>query len=343
MSKLFLICCLGLLGCSSGLHTNTPTAGEDSLELISVEKVWDRAAHNGFTGLARFKGHWYISFREGDTHGVDLTGSIRIIRMDPGGAWRSVGLIEDDSADLREGHLSVNHADDEMLLLGTRAYPGDAEVTHRSFAVSTKDGQQWSQMRDAGEPNFWLSMVESHETGFYTFGNNTQSRSHLRLYHSKDGHAWAIHAADLGLREYPNAASIVFADHGSAYCLLRRDRGDMHAKLGKAQPPFTQWRWHDLGIRIGAPAMVELPDGRLLASMRLYPEGSTIESGWEVWLGWVDPVRGTLTPTLQLPAGGDCGNPSMIVEGDTLWMSYYSSHEGKSSIYLAKINISGME
>jgi hypothetical protein len=75
--------------------------------------------------------------------------------------------------------------------------------------------------------------------------------------------------------------------------------------------------------------------------MRLYPEGSTIKSGWEVWLAWVDPVRGTFTPTLQLPAGGDCGNPAMIAEGDTVWISYYSSHEGKSSIYLAKIDTNG--
>ena len=50
---------------------------------------------------------------------------------------------------------------------------------------------------------------------------------------------------------------------------------------------------------------------------------------------------------LTLPGGGDCSYPGMIWHDyrgmvwhdDLLWMSYYSSHEGKTSIYLAKIKI----
>ena len=42
---------------------------------------------------------------------------------------------------------------------------------------------------------------------------------------------------------------------------------------------------------------------------------------------------------LELPSGGDCSYPGMVWHEGLLWMSYYSSHEGKTSIYLAKVRL----
>jgi hypothetical protein len=46
-------------------------------------------------------------------------------------------------------------------------------------------------------------------------------------------------------------------------------------------------------------------------------------------------------PALQLPSGGDTSYPGMVWHEGILWMSYYSSHEGKTSIYLARIRLPG--
>ena len=44
---------------------------------------------------------------------------------------------------------------------------------------------------------------------------------------------------------------------------------------------------------------------------------------------------------LVLPSGGDTSYCGMIVEGDELWVSYYSGHASHwPSIYLAKIPLS---
>ena len=51
-------------------------------------------------------------------------------------------------------------------------------------------------------------------------------------------------------------------------------------------------------------------------------------------------VRLTLTgyePVLKLASGGDTSYPGMVWHEGLLWLSYYSSHEGRASIYLAKI------
>ena len=42
-------------------------------------------------------------------------------------------------------------------------------------------------------------------------------------------------------------------------------------------------------------------------------------------------------PALTLPSGGDTSYAGMVWHDDFLWMSYYSSHEGGTSIYLAKV------
>lgn len=44
-----------------------------------------------------------------------------------------------------------------------------------------------------------------------------------------------------------------------------------------------------------------------------------------------------LRPYCKLPSGGDCSYPGIIREGDHLLVSYYSSHEGSTNIYLAKV------
>ncbi len=79
--------------------------------------------------------------------------------------------------------------------------------------------------------------------------------------------------------------------------------------------------------------MIRFEDGRLLATVRLY-DGKVRTSVCEV-----DAQQGTLTEKLTLPSGGDTSYAGMVLEDDMLWISYYSSHEGKTSIYLAKVRV----
>ena len=56
-------------------------------------------------------------------------------------------------------------------------------------------------------------------------------------------------------------------------------------------------------------------------------------------LVWIDPIAGTLTECLALPSGGDTSYAGMVLHDDLLWISYYSSHEEKTCIYLAKVKL----
>jgi hypothetical protein len=51
----------------------------------------------------------------------------------------------------------------------------------------------------------------------------------------------------------------------------------------------------------------------------------------------LDVEQGKLTPLVTLPSGGDTSYAGLVWHENELWISYYSSHEGKTSIYLARV------
>jgi hypothetical protein len=53
----------------------------------------------------------------------------------------------------------------------------------------------------------------------------------------------------------------------------------------------------------------------------------------------LDVEKNTIEPILSLPSGGDTSYPGLVWHDNVLWVSYYSSHEGKANIYLAKVRI----
>jgi hypothetical protein len=102
--------------------------------------------------------------------------------------------------------------------------------------------------------------------------------------------------------------------------------------IGKAAYPYNQWTWMETGWSVGGPALINIPGKGIFGSGRC-----TIDGIPRTVVGKVDQEG--FTPLLALPSGGDCSYPGMVYHEGVLWMSYYSSHEGKTSIYLSKIKL----
>ncbi|HMC67033.1 MAG TPA: hypothetical protein VKI65_18995, partial [Gemmataceae bacterium] len=97
---------------------------------------------------------------------------------------------------------------------------------------------------------------------------------------------------------------------------------------------YKQWNWKNLGVYFGGPNFLQLPDGTWAAAGRMIQEGKP-----RTVLCSLDIDNGVLTPKRQLPSGGDTSYPGLGWHQDQLWVSYYSSHEAKTSIYLARIAV----
>jgi hypothetical protein len=300
--------------------------------LLEVRRIWDQAPHNAFTDLIRFQDRWFCAFREGSKH-VAPDGAIRVLTSDDGKAWASAARIESATSDLRDAKLSL-HPDGRLMLLAAAALRPPDVGKHQTFAWFSRDGKDWGQATPIGERDVWLWRATWHDGAAYGVGYGTGDNGRFaRLYRSPDGVQFDTLVPTLFDRGFPNESALLFRPDGSALCLLRRDGKEATGQLGRSRPPFTDWTWTDLGVKIGGPALLALPDGRIVAGVRLH-DGKVRTA-----LCWLDPEAGKLTEFLPLPSGGDSSYPGLAWHDGKLWVSYYSSHEGKANIYLAEVDV----
>ncbi len=298
-------------------------------ELIDLQRIWDQAPHNALTDLKRFRHSWICVFREGTNH-ASPDGKIRVISSDNGTKWNSEALLEIPNLDLRDPKITITPSGQLMLNAGA-AYSPPATQKHQSFVWFSINGIEWSIPQKICDANSWLWRVTWHNKIAYGIGYRTVEPLGIRLYSSRDGSNFDLVADRLFAEDFPNEATIAFTQNDTALCLLRRDAGKATAMLGSAGPPYVAWRWNDLGLRIGGPNLLTLPDGRIVAAVRRY--------GRNPWtsLNWLDPIQGTLCEFLALPSGGDTSYAGLCWHESILWVSYYSTHEQRTSIYLAKV------
>jgi len=325
MRRTTLWCAVTLL-----LNTLGSLHAAETLKLVEVRKIWDQAPHNAFTDLVRFHDQWFCVFREGQGH-VSPDGALRVISSQDGVTWKSAALLTSPDSDLRDAKICVT-PDGQLMLTGAEAMHDKSQYTHQSLVWFSPDGKTWTPQHDIGERNLWLWRTTWHKHKAYGVGYSVTKDQFARLYTSDDGLSFVPLVERLRDEGYPNESSIVF-DGETAYCLLRRDGKPNTGLLGTARPPYREWSWKDLGVRIGGPHLLQVPDGRFLACVRLYDQQVRTA------MCWVDVEQGTLTEALALPSGGDTSYAGLVLHEGLVWVSYYSSHAGKTSIYLAKVAI----
>ncbi len=318
--------------------TRTPTplgaaepADARSATLVQVRKIWDRAPHNAFTDLLNEKGRWFCVFREGQGH-VSPDGAVQLLTSVDGERWTSAARLTSTNADLRDPKITRT-SDGRLMITAAGALHPPAAAKHRSMVWFSADGRDWQGPHFVADPNQWLWRVTWHRGKAYGVGYDTDGEKFIRLYSSPTGRDFTAIVPSLLAEQYPNETALVFLPDDRALCLLRRDGKPGNGLLGVAAPPYTRWDWKDLGRRIGGPSMILLPDGRLLGGVRLY-DGKVRTA-----LISIDATTGATREVLSLPSNGDSSYPGLVWHEGELWVSYYSSHEGRTSIYLARVRL----
>ena len=297
--------------------------------IVSVKKIWDRGQHNAFTDLIRFQDRWWCTFREATAHGKSI-GKVRVIVSDDGDQWASAALVEQDGVDLRDPKLSIMPDGRLMLIMGGSVYVDGTPYGTRSPRIAfSKDGRQWTKPRKLLAEDHWLWRVTWHDGWAWSVSKLGEGRDPRRgmLYRSRDGIDWEW-ITEFRLPDNTWNASettLRFMPDGEMVALTRPHW------IGSSKPPHKEWSWTKLNENLGGPNFIRLPDGTLWASARRYGEKRTTVLA--------RMTRDSYQPVLTLPGGGDCSYPGMVWHDNLLWMSYYSSHEGKTSIYLAKIKV----
>jgi N-sulfoglucosamine sulfohydrolase len=306
------------------------------LTLESVAMIWDRGEHQAFTDLIRYQDQWVCAFREAPKHDGGIRGSKIIILTSPDAeTWTLAHAFSDPRGDVRDAKLAINPAGELVMMTAMQLFGAKSAIdrTYQTVALITTDPKNWPEPINVLDDGYWLwGLSWNNADGHgYSIGYRADYTAHL--YRTSDGRSFerVVESLDSAANK-PNESAFVF-DGDKAYCLLRAFGP---AYIGTAREPFTNWSWKRLTQPLGGPAMIQLPGGTLLGAGRRYlPDKVRTTS-----IVHVDPDRGRIYELLRLPSGGDTSYPGMVYHEGGIYMTYYSSHEGKSKIYFAKVAVS---
>jgi hypothetical protein len=309
-------------------------------------KIWDRGGHNAFTDLVRYKSNFYCTFREGISHVPKDTaenGRIRIIRSADLKTWDPVALLENDRYDLRDPKLSVTPDKRLMVLMGGSHYVNGKLIDMQPHVSFSTDGTDFTipvpvAIEKSAKTKYdWIWRVTwNGNTGYGVVyqSHPPDNRNKVRLLKTVDGISYN-QITEFNIESLPNEATVRFDEDENMIILLRRE-ANANGFLGISAPPYEDWKWKELDYRLGGPDLIVLKNGKLVIGTRLYQPGSASTVIYRT------DREGKIQKTVRLPSGGDTSYPGLLLYKKLLLVSYYSSHEGKTSVYLAKIRLNNL-
>lgn len=338
-----LFCCVVVLfGASLRANAQKPLAWDGP-----VITVWQTDGHCAFTDMERFNGRYYITFREAQSHIFDsegrAEGAIRILASTDGERWESVALLKKDTIDLRDPKLSVTPDGRLMVLMGGSIYVNKTLTACLPHVAFSSDGRQFSAPQE-------ISIQASHPVGFdwlwrVTWQGRTgygisyfrgEQGNNIALLKTKDG----IHYKEvtpLAVEGSPNEATLRFMSDKTMQAMVRREGADKMGYWGTSRPPYKQWTWTPMAMRLGGPDFLYVGE-QVVAGTRSYEKEVYGDYKTVLLKGTPD---GRFETCMVVPSGGDTSYPRLLQVGSELWMCYYSSHKTESAaIYLVKIPLS---
>jgi hypothetical protein len=301
------------------------------------KKIWDKAPHSAFTSLIYYNDYFYCCFREAKTH-VDRdepdNGIIRILYSKNARQWKEHSTVKIDGFDLRDPQLSQTYDGKLMLLMGKCSYKAGATTSTVSVVsfleLSDKNFSPPTPIKlDIAENKFsWLWKVEWHNN--IAYGVIRIHPEGIYFVRSNDGINYHL------IKKIPvddgNECAISFTEEDNMTMIIRRD--GMNAYLAESKYPFSEIELTELNIEVGGPELIILPNNQILFASRNYV-GKVQTSIYAL-------KEKKLIKILTLPSGGDCSYPGMVLRNRKLYISYYSSHYTKASIYLSIIPVNNI-
>lgn len=310
---------VGLVGQQSVL------AEEALVEPTSVEKLVADGKHNAFTALCRWKDAYWLAFRKGPSHAYGEA-DIHVWRSPDAKKWTEV-LVVNALPDDRDPQFLVTP---QRLFLYDPALRG-SELT--SFVVYTDDGEKWADPQPVYEPRFIMWKPIAHKGRFYAAahkkveGSEGGKAREVHLITSTDGLKWEK-ISTIRAGNWESETTLYFAPDETLVAFLRQKYGGGGSIL-KSAPPYTQWTQRPAPVHLSGHCVHTFEGVTYLISRTIAGK----QTGTMIYLFEDDMLR----PYCKLPSGGDCSYAEAVQVGGEMLISYYSSHEGTTNVYLARV------
>jgi N-acyl-D-aspartate/D-glutamate deacylase len=302
------------------------------VEPRSIRKLVADGRHNAFTALVRWREQYWLAFRAATDHNSG-DGDIVVLRSRDAENW-SEALRLNVTPDDRDPQMV---ATDKRLFLYDAAMTGAELTTYLTF---TDDGELWSKPQPVYEPRFIVWKPTRHDGRFYSAAHKKDEASggkgrEVHLVASDDGINWKK-ISTIRAGNWESETTLHFAPNHHVTGFLRQKYGSPPAQILESDPPYTEWKSRAPNVSHFSGHCVHTFRGVTYVLSRTM-DYSTRTAGTMIYT--FDGRE--LKPYCKLPSSGDCAYPEAVEVGDEMLVSYYSSHEGSTNIYLARVPLLG--
>jgi hypothetical protein len=311
------------------------------LEMETWDAVAD-GAHNSNTDLIHFGGAFYLAHQTSPWHFGSEESRLIVRRSADARQWEKMAEFQAPGEELRDPKFAVIGGRLFLYALRNRAWEPEPYTT--VYTIS-EDGASWGPLIDV-RPEGWLFW--SPETiDSKTWHVPAYWREHGRsiLLRSSDGVNWSK-VSEIYEGERNDETAIKFLPDGRMIATLRlegsgRVRGDSQAStmIAVAPPPYEEWsRVKSRVTRLDGPCLFSY-GGQVFAAGRyqadrlagLSEQGSAFSrKRTSLFLVREDG----LTYLSDLPSSGDTSYAGAVVQGDAVYVSYYTSPIDKDYLWL---------
>lgn len=312
-------------------------------EALNLE-VWTAVppdAHHSNTDLIKYKGKYLLAHATSPWHFASPKCKLVIRSSEDGRQWKVLSEIRVPGEDVRDPKLAV--IGDKLILYFLRNTEKFlAEPTGNSYCISD-DGVTWSEPKELSIKGWLLWRARSMDGITFYMPAYWWEHGKSMLFKSTDGINWSevgmIYEGDRN-----DETAISLNPDGTMIMTARLEvdpnrwgyHPDAHTLIGVASPPYIEWKLsRSYETRLDGPCLFQIGERTYAVGRRQVGGSKHNGSAWgakRTSLYLVLPDR--LVFLSDLPSNGDTAYAGVVVEEDTVLVSYYTSPIGRDYIWL---------
>lgn len=335
---------------TAGLLSSRLTASETKPDLTVewTRRIYSTAGepkqYNSFTNMAKWKGRYYVVFRQAVHHGVSDS-AIMLLESDDLKTWSVRELINTEHDDRDPKILASN---DRLFVYSDTLLPDNQDEMMLTW---TDDGSSWSRPEKIYQTGWQLWKPKWHDGAFYVAADCVRCGHRSELLRSADGIHWES-VSLISSRNLPTETAITFLPDNRLLAVIRQNIEGHPPGFAIADPPYTNWALSSGQGHFSGPAVDVIGETVVVASRTVLEDwGLPMEPGLEhqrTALYTFDLANMSLQLQTMLPTetGGDSSYPGIQPIGnDRALVSWYDGsttwhHPSVSNIWLAQVRLS---
>jgi len=245
-----------------------------------------------------------------------------------GDRWQVVASIRSDT-DTRDAKLMPTE-EGLFCYCFAEVETDDGGRQYASGYSFSDDGEHWSPWALA-EENFIYWRPRRHDGRGYVAAYACDGPAWQVVFKtSADGRVWEDVSvlAEPSAEFKPNEVAFDFDADGNCVALIRREYAQGHPLLARSRPPYVDWEYEELSIKLQGPCLWLVGDEVYISGRWYQPSGYVNTAIFR--LEGSEPVC-----ELVLPSGGDTSYMGVAQHPEDdrrYWLTYYSSHEYNPSV-----------